>query len=242
MPTRQASLALGALLALSACQRDAGAVRGDTTAALSADTASASSLSDVQVVTLVSGLNTAEIGAADGALPRLGSRLTQAFAQAMAREHGVMDSSIKALPANAAPMPVPPPQVATMLAAAKAEGDLLGGMTPGLDFDRAYLASQVVDHQHALDSLQRWRQTVRDARLGATIDDAITRVRAHLAQARAIQSALGGGDTTGMTPSPALLRKPAVQTPGTALGRTKPDTTIRNVPTRTEPVRATRRP
>ena len=227
---------------LGACRPDAGSVRGDTTAALQPDTASATSLSDPQVITLVSGLNTAEVGAATSALPRLGSRLTQEFAQAMAREHGVMDSSIKALPANAAPMPVPPPQVATMLAAAKAEGDLLGGITPGLDFDRAYIASQVVDHQHALDSLQRWRQSVRDARLGATIDDAIPRVRAHLAQARAIQSALGGGDTTGMTPSPALLAKPAVQTPGTALGATKPDTTIRDVPTRTEPARATRRP
>jgi putative membrane protein len=213
----------------TACRGEKATVRGDTTAALQADTARATSLSDPQVATLVSAINTAEVGAANGALPKLGNKLTQAFAQSMAKEHGVMDSTIKAIPAAGAAMPVPPPQVATMLAAAKAEGDLLGGVPAGLTMDRAYIASQVGDHQMALDSLQRWRQSVRDGQLAAAIDAGITRVRAHLAQARSIQSALGS-DTTGATPSPALLKKPDVEKPGSALGGTKPDTTVSNAP------------
>ena len=223
-------LCLATTVTIAACRAEEAGVRGDTTAVLHADSASATSLSAPQVVTLVSGLDAAEIGAANAALPRLGSRLTQAFAQAMIKEHGVMDSTIKALPAHGEPMPVPPPQVATMQAASKAQGDLLGAMTPGPAFDRAYIASQVADHQMALDSLTRWRQVVTDAALAAALDQGLTKVRAHLAQARSIQSALGGGDTTGMTPSPALLKKPDVQKPGGVFGTQKPDTTVSNAP------------
>jgi putative membrane protein len=213
-----------------ACRSDEGGVRGDTSALLHADSANATSLSDPQVVTLVSGLDAAEIGAASAALPKLGNKLTQGFAQAMIKEHGRMDSTIKALPAHGEPMPVPPPQVSTMQAASKAQGDLLGAMTPGLDFDRAYIASQVADHQMALDSLTRWRQVVKDASLAATLDQGMATVRQHLATARSIQSALGGGDTTGMTPSPALLEKPHVVKPGGKLDTQKPDTTVSSAP------------
>ena len=230
MNARHVTIALAFLFTALACKAEKAGVRGDTTAALHGDTANATSLSDAQVLTLVSGINASEVGAASAALPRLGNKLTQTFAQSMIRDHGVMDSTIKALPAHAEPMPIPPPQVSTMQAASKAQGDLLGAMTPGLDFDRAYIASQVANHQMALDSLSRWRQVVRDASLGAALDDGMTRVRAHLAQARSIQSALGGGDTTGMTPSPALLKKPDVQKPGGVLGTQKPDTTVSNAP------------
>lgn len=230
MNARPATLALACLLATVACRAGNESVRGDTTAALHADTANATSLSDPQVLTLVSGINTAEIGAANNALPKLGSRLAQAYAQSMIKEHGVMDSTLKALPAHSQPMPVPPPQVSTMQAAAKAQGNLLGAMTPGTDFDRAYIASQVADHQMALDSLSRWRQVVRDESLAAALDQGLARVRAHLAQARSIQSALGGGDTTGLTPSPALLKDPNPEKPGGRLGTQKPDTTVSNAP------------
>ena len=232
MNARPATIALALVLVTItvACKAEREGVRGDTTAALHGDTANATSLSDAQVVTLVSGINTAEVGAANAALPKLGNRLTQTFAQSMIRDHGTMDSTIKSLPAHAEPMPIPPPQVSTMQAASKAQGDLLGAMTPGLDFDRAWIASQVANHQMALDSLSRWRQVARDASLGAALDEGMTRVRAHLAQARSIQSALGGGDTTGMTPSPALLKKPDVQKPGGVLGTQKPDTAVSNAP------------
>jgi putative membrane protein len=212
-------------LLIAACQRET--VRGDTTA-IAADSASAhaTSLSDPQVATLVSAINTAEVGAANAALPKLGNKMAQAFAMAMAKEHGAMDSSIKALPVNSDPMPVPPPQVATMQVASKAEGDLLGAMPPGTDFDRAYIASQVSDHQMALDSLTRWRQVVQDAQLASAIDGALPKVRAHLSQARSIQSALGGGDTTGLTPSPALLKKPDVEKPASPIGSQKHDTSV----------------
>ena len=222
---------LATFFLVAACQREAGTVHGDTTAiATDSAAANASSLSDPQVSTLVSAINTAEVGAANAALPKLGNRMTQAFATAMAKEHGVMDSTIKALAVNSEPMPVPPPQVATMQVASKAAGDLLGAMAPGTDFDRAYIASQVSDHQMALDSLQRWRQVVKDAGLAAAIDGALPKVRAHLAQARSIQSALGGGDTTGQVPSPALLKTPDVQTPASPLGSKKPDTTVSATP------------
>jgi predicted outer membrane protein len=226
---RHANTAL-ALLLVAACRAEQAGVRGDTTALLHADSANATSLSAPQVVTLVSALDVAEIGAANAALPRLGNKLTQAFAQAMIREHGAMDSTIKALPAHGEPMPVPPPQVSTMQAAAKSQGDLLGAMTPGPSFERSYIASQVADHQMALDSLTRWRQVVHDPALAAVLEQRMTTVRAHLAQARSIQSALGGGDTTGMTPSPALLKKPDVQKPSGELGTKKPDTTVSSTP------------
>jgi predicted outer membrane protein len=171
-----------ACLAVTACRAEhEGAGRGDTSVLVHGDTANATSLSAPQVVTLVSALNGSEIGAAQGALPKLGNKLTQAFAQAMVKEHGAMDSTIKSLPAHGEPMPVPPPQVSTMQAASKAQGGLLGAMVPGKEFDRAYIASQVANHQMALDSITRWRQVVNDAALAAVLDQGETKVRAHLA-------------------------------------------------------------
>ena len=233
-------LATLAAAATTACKRDDATVRGDTTAALAPDTANAGSLSDAQVTTLVSAINTSEISAANAALPKLGNRMAQAFAQSMAKEHGVMDSTIKALPVHGEPMPVPPPQVATMQVASKAAGDLLGSMSPGATFDRAYIAQQVADHQMALDSLSRWRQSVRDQQLGAAIDAALPKVRAHLEQAKSIQAAIGG-DTT-RTPSPALLKPADTEKPKTKLGSTKPDTTQVNAPARPSTVKTPPKP
>jgi predicted outer membrane protein len=227
---RHVATALTFLL-VTACRAEQAGVRGDTTAVLHADSANATSLSAPQVVTLVSGLDAAEIGAAQGALPKLGNKLTQAFAQTMIKDHGAMDSTLKALPAHGEPMPVPPPQVSTMQAASKAQGALLGAMTPGPDFDRAYIASQVANHQMALDSITRWRQVVKDEALAAALEQGESKVRAHLAQARSIQSALGG-DTTGLKPSPALLKKQEVEKAPATLDRQKPDTTVSNTPTK----------
>src|SRR5688500_661697 len=164
---------------LAACARDDAAPRGGDTMHVRADSASGAQLTDPHVVTLVSQVNAAEVGAAAIALGRLGHPRVRAFADAMKQEHATMDSTLTALPVAHTAMPVPPPQVPTLQAAAKATSGLLAAMPAGPAFDRAYVASQVADHQMAVDSLERWRQVVRDAELARTLDQALGRVRAH---------------------------------------------------------------
>ena len=230
------ALMLALVGASVACRNDAAdRARGDTSLAARPDSGhGGAALSDPQVVTLVSAINGAEVGAANGALPKLGRADVRAYAQQMVKDHAAMDSSIKALSAHGEPMPVPPPQVPTMQAAAKAQGDLLFAMTAGPAFDRAYVASQVADHRMALDSLQRWRQVARDDALRRALDAAMQKVGAHLEQAQSLQRTLGGGGSASeMTPPPASTLGPTqVEKPGGRIGTQKPDTTVRPTPTR----------
>jgi putative membrane protein len=222
-----------ALAAAAAC-RDGAAdhARGDTGLVARPDSGGAGSLSDPQVITLVAAIHNAEVGAAGAAMPKLGRADVRAFAQRMVQEHAAMDSLFKALPAHGQPMPVPPPQVPTMQAAAKAQGDLLDAMAAGPAFDRVYVASQVADHQMALDSLQRWRQVTRDEALRRQLDAALQKVGAHLEAARALQRAVGSGGTPAeMTPPPASTLGPTkVERPAGRIGSQRPDTAVSNVP------------
>jgi putative membrane protein len=252
---RSPDLALAATVAalaalLAACQRDAGATRVDTTHAEAGDTAAVSSgpLTDRGVVTLLSQINTSEVGAAKGVLPKLSDPTVRGYAEHMVADHGQLDSAIKALPVNATPMPFPPGQFITMHAASAHMSAVLATMPAGPAFDRAYIASEVADHATAMDSLQLWRGAVRDEGLRTALDGALAKVQEHLNGARAIQTALGGGVDSAGSPWPAPRLAPTEirqsagaldqQPPDTLIGRTartsRPDTT-RSDTTRRKP-------
>jgi putative membrane protein len=216
-------------LATAACQRDVGASRADTTRAAAGDTSgvAAGPLTDRGVVTLLSQVNGAEIGAAQGALPRIGDPTVRAYAQKMLRDHAALDSAVKALPVNETPAPFPPAQFITMQAASKHLGAVLGTMAAGPALDRAYMASQVADHAQAMDSLQHWRGAVRDQALRTALEGAMAKVQEHLNDARAIHAALGGGVDSGGSPMPVPRLTPSeINQAAGSLDKRPPDTTV----------------
>lgn len=212
----------------AACRRGDGAVPADTNRIAAGDTAAIADGPPTErgVLTLLSQLNGAEIGGAQGVLPTLGDPTVRAYAQRMMADHGAMDSALKALPLHDAPSPFPPAQFITMRAGATQVSGVLSAMPAGPALDRAYVASQVAGHAQAMDSLRHWRGAVRDDGLRAAIDGALAKVQEHLDAARAIQAALGGGvDSAGSPrPVPRLVPGEIEQAPGT-LDRQRPDTT-----------------
>ncbi|MGZ8375667.1 MAG: DUF4142 domain-containing protein [Gemmatirosa sp.] len=227
------SLALVAAVTLTAfttaCGRDAGTTPADTTRAAAGDTSQLAGgpLSDRGVVTLMTHVNVSEVGAAQGAMPKLGDPTVRAFAQRMIADHGALDSALKALPVNETPAPYPPSQFVTLQAASRQVSSVLGVMPAGPAFDRAYVASQVADHAQALDSLQQWRGAVRDPALRTALDGAMAKVQEHLGLARAIQDALGGGVDSSGSPMPVPRLTPsAINQAAGSLDRRPPDTTV----------------
>ncbi|GLC23908.1 DUF4142 domain-containing protein [Roseisolibacter agri] len=237
---------LAAILATTsaACGPAGRDVPADTNRAAVGDTAAVAGgpLTERGVLTLMSALNGAEIGAAKGVMSRIGDPTVRRYAQAMVADHGAMDSAVKALPLNDTPLPVPPAQFITMHAASSHLSAVLGAMPAGPALDRAYVASQVADHSQAMDSLRHWRGAVRDGGLRTALDGALAKVQEHLDEARAIQSALGGGVDSAGSPRPVPQLRPAEifqapaqldqQRPDTATARSqrqvRPDTTRRD--------------
>jgi putative membrane protein len=222
----------------AACRRDAGATHADTTRAAAGDTSQAATgpLSDRGVVTLLTHVNVTEVGAAQGAMPKLGEPTVRAFAQRMVVDHGALDSAVKALPVNETPAPYPPSQFVTLQAAARHLSSVLAVMPAGPAFDRAYVASQVADHAQALDSLQHWRGAVRDPELRTALDGAMAKVQEHLELARALQDALGGGVDSSRSPVPAPRLTPsAINQAAGSLDRRPPDTTVTSTAHRVRP-------
>jgi predicted outer membrane protein len=199
--------------------------RADTTAVATGNLGTRT-LNDAQIATLALHLHAVEIGAAQGVAHKLTDERTRVFARAMLAEHAAMDSAMRLLPLQRDTMSQPPAQLATMQAGAHAQTALLTTMPAGTAIDRAYMAGQVATHAQALDSLRRWRTVTRDEGLAASLDAAIARVDVHLAQARTLQTALGGTtDSSAMAPPGVIPLSPErAETPATPLGSQKPDT------------------
>jgi len=197
------TLTLALALVLVGCKGPDDTRRGDTTEPARDSARAAGSLADAQIVVLASQINQSEIGAAQGALTKLGDRSVRAFAQQLAAEHSMMDSAFTVgLPVKKEEATRPPPQWTTMRAAAAHEGAVLNSMPAGPAYDRVFVAMQVTDHMTALDSLTLWSQAARDDSLKRAMQGAIGRVKVHLERARALQLALGGTATDVAPPPP----------------------------------------
>lgn len=164
---------------------------------------------DADIQTLVAQTNAAEMSAARSAESKLASAEVKAYAARMLSEHRAMDAALDSSGVRTDTLSQPPSQFATMQAASKATAALLQELPPGPAYDRGYMASQVADHQAALDSLKQWQTRVRADGLRSAIAGAIPRVQSHLDQARALRDALGGGIGPGSVPAPGSAPPPA---------------------------------
>lgn len=199
---QRTSMLVAALLLVS-CKGPDDSRRGDTTAP-ARDTAGATgALTDPQILVLASQVDASEIGAAQGALAKLGDRAVRAFAEQMIAEHVAMDSARSVeLPVKKEQARRPPPQWSTMRAASAAHGALLMTMPAGPAYDRAFVAVQVAAHAQALDSLTLWSGAARDGAVQDALAQTVGRVKVHLERARALQAALGGTAAEAPPPPP----------------------------------------
>jgi putative membrane protein len=126
------------------------------------------------------------------------------FAKTMVDEHSKTNERLKAL-AGKADIPLPadldPDHKATL-----AWLDTLSGP----DFDRAYMQSQLIDHQKTVQLLQWEMSQGQDAQLQRLAADALPAVLHHLQRAQAIMAELTGAAPQGLAePTPTGAKAPA---------------------------------
>lgn len=185
-----------ACLAAAGCKRIGGDGAQAEVQTASTVASAPSRLDDAGIAALVAQIHAAEVQGARQLGERLQTEEVRAFAAAMRGEHGEMADAVAGKGGGA------PPQLATMRAAARGQTELLATLPAGDTHDRAYMAAQVLRHAQALDSLRRWQRVARAAEVRAAIDAALPRVERHLAEARRLQSRLGGGAQGGVTLPP----------------------------------------
>jgi putative membrane protein len=191
------TLALASVCAFAACGGD---TQSEDAVSAGADSLAAGSdlarddMSDANIMSMIGMTNAAEIAAGELASTKARNADVKAFARQMVTEHQAMQKEADQLATSASVTPQAPPGADSTQRAANASLDSLKGAT-GADFDRAYMAAQVRDHQAALANLQRFHGAAQNAELRTLIGNAIPKVQAHLDKATQVHSQLGGGAT-----------------------------------------------
>lgn len=179
------------------------------------------SLDDAQVAALVGLINATEAGTAKAMEPKLAAAAVRAYAARLLSDHTRLMATMPELPGPR----FTPPQVERLNAVFHSQAAILSTLPAGRAFDATFLAIQIGDHAMAIDSMIRWRQTVRDGELRRAIDGAMPVMQAHLEAAKALYAAVNGPGATGDTvrpvtpPGPGTV--PAQAPPG---GHPGPDT------------------
>ncbi|MFL5575923.1 MAG: DUF4142 domain-containing protein [Gemmatimonadaceae bacterium] len=146
-------------------------------------------LGDENIFALLEQANRAQVENGRLAERRAPSADVKAYARDMVREHAALQDRADALARTLAVIPQLPLNDAGGLEAAATRTTL--GSVSGADFDRAYVASEVDDHERTLQLLQRARTAAEHAELRALIDSAIPTVRSHLGRAKKLQDRVG---------------------------------------------------
>ncbi len=73
----------------------------------------------------------------------------------------------------------------------------------GAEFDKAYIAQMVKDHQEALALAQKTAQSAKDAQVKSHASQGVQHIQAHLQKAQELQASLGGASAGSSTPKPA---------------------------------------
>ena len=205
-----AALALGVLAA--ACgggdkantDTTAATAGGDTTtlATTPAPAAGGATMTDPNIVAMVSASNAAEIAAGETAQRKATNAQVKSFAADMVREHRAMQKMADSLTqANTQLVAQARPAADSAQNAMRASSDSLTNAPRGAAFDRMYMAQQVASHQKTLQDLNNFQTMAQDQSLRTLVQGAIPKVQQHLDRARQIQTSLGGaggaaGDTT----------------------------------------------
>lgn len=145
-------------------------------------------LSDANILALLDEANMADSASAAMALPKARSADVKDFARLMMGEHHALrvQGEQLAQQLNITPqLPANDP----LKPAVQAEADSLQGKT-GAEFDRTYIAQEILIHQAVLDLAGKARDQTQNAQLKALITKAAPVIQKHLDRAQAIQQKL----------------------------------------------------
>ena len=194
--TRHVTAALVAALALAACGGDDKVEATEDAVSAGADSIVAGStlaqppMSDANILSAVTMANAGEVSAGELAGTRARNADVKAFARMMVTEHQAMQKDGDRIAAAASLQPQAAASADSIQRAATASLDSLKALS-GADFDRAYMAAQVRDHQNTLTALQRMANDAQNAELKAMLQGAIPKVQQHLDRATEIHGKLG---------------------------------------------------
>ena len=149
-------------------------------------------LTDEQIAAITDAANTAEIAQAKLAQSKSKDADVKRFATMMVKHHG--EAKLKQAKLNLKPAES---SIATALESDAASTLNTLKADKGKEFDKAYIAAQVEQHQRVLDTIdQKLLPNVKNAELKAYLDEIKPRVEAHLKQAKQLQEDFDAKDQT----------------------------------------------
>ena len=202
---RRVTAALVAVFALAACGGEDQVEATEDAVRAGADSIAANSplaqppMSDANILAAVGAANAAEIGAGELARDQARNAEVKAFARMMVTEHQAMQKQADSITTASNLQPQPAANADSIQRAATATTDSLKALR-GAEFDRAYMAAQVRDHQNTLTALQQFAGAAQNAQLRTMLQGAMPKVQQHLDRATQLQSKLGGSTASGTTP------------------------------------------
>ena len=132
----------------------------------------------------------AEVEAGKLARERAGHRAVKDFGKEMVEDHGKLLEQHRALARKEGVRLPGQPGEAQEQAIRKLRAQR------GLEFDRAYMAQMVKDHQAALRLAQETATSARDPQLRAAAEKAVPEIRKHLEKARTLEAGMKFGATS----------------------------------------------
>jgi putative membrane protein len=144
---------------------------------------------DAQLAAIIQAINMSEMQAAQLAESRAMSPELRRFAKDMETQHRDMQSRANAVFSRSQMTPSENPVSARMKSDAQSELSTLQSMR-GKDFDRAYLESEVRDHNSALELIDRMIADAKSPELKGELENMRPKVEAHLRKAEGMEQAL----------------------------------------------------
>ena len=195
--TRYATAALVAALSLAACGGDDKVEATNDAVSAGVDSMVAGSdlakpaMTDANIVAALSVANAGEVASGELAATRARDADVKAFGRMMVTDHRAMIQETDRIATAAGITAVQAATTDSIQRAATTATDSLKTLQ-GADFDRAYIAGQVRDHQNTLRALQEFAGAAQNAELKAMIQGAMPKVQQHLDRATELQGKLAG--------------------------------------------------
>jgi putative membrane protein len=185
-------LGLG-LLTLIGCKKDEATPAADSAAMMpppSADTMSAPALDDPTIVAIFDAANTFDIEASQLALEKSQNADVKALARQFVNDHTAARQQGRDLAAKLGVTPPTLDEGALSQAHATAMADLR--TRSGADFDKAYVANEVVYHAAVIQAIQNdLMPAIQNAELRALVEKVAPAFQAHHTAAQNLQTKLG---------------------------------------------------
>jgi putative membrane protein len=160
--------------------------------------AGASTMNDAQILQITHFANVGEVAQARLAMDKAKDPRVKQLAQMMLNDHGDADKKGLDLAKKENLTLADSPMSTSLKSDADSTTDTLKSKT-GSDFDKAYVDSQVTEHQSVLDSLdQKLIPGAKDSDVKGYLTDARAKIAMHLDHAKQLQSDLAKGNAGNM--------------------------------------------